>query len=317
MKKAEAIEDKVWFDGSLFDLKDVRVSPLAYGLHYGWGVYEGLRAYDTKRGRAVFRLRDHMSRFLDSARFMQLDVTYSLDELCEAVKEVCRANGPQADYIRPIAYYGENGELGLSAVNVPTHVAVMTIHMGAYIRGGAPGASLITSSWERPSDLATSLTAKVCGNYVSSIIAKREAMRQGADEALMLNHNGSIAEASAENVFMVRHGKLITPGLSEGILEGITRDTVIRLAKEAGYDVEERSITRGEVLIADEVFLTGTAAELHPVRSIDGISIGKEVPGPVTTELKELYGKVARGEVDSHSEWVDIIDKRAVRRRKK
>ncbi len=311
------IDDKIWFDGSLVEFGDVRISPLAYGLHYGWGVYEGLRAYDTKKGRAVFRLRDHMSRFLDSARFMQLDVQYSLDELCEAVKTVCRANGPQADYIRPLAYYGENGELGLSAVNVPTHVAVMTIHMGAYIRGGAPGASLITSSWERPSNLATSLTAKVCGNYVSSIIAKREAMRQGADEALMLNHNGSVAEASAENVFMVRHGKLITPGLSEGILEGITRDAVIKLAKEKGYEVVERSITRGEILIAEEVFLTGTAAELHPVRSIDGIPIGKEVPGPVTAELKDIYGKVARGEIEAHSDWVDLIDAKPAKRRKR
>jgi branched-chain amino acid aminotransferase len=315
MKKA--IEDKVWFDGSLVGINDIKVSPLAYGLHYGWGVYEGLRAYDTKKGRAVFRLRDHMARFLDSARFMQLDVQYSLDELCDVVKEVCRTNGPQADYIRPLAYYGENGELGLGAVNMPTHVAVMTVHMGAYIRGGAPGASLITSSWERPSNMATSLTAKVCGNYVSSIIAKREAMRQGADEALMLNHNGSVAEASAENVFMVRHGKLITPGLSEGILEGITRDTVIKLAEEQGYEVVERSITRGEILIADEVFLTGTAAELHPVRSIDGTPIGKDVPGPITAELKALYGKVARGEVDAHSDWVDLIDAKAAGRRKK
>lgn len=309
--------DKVWFDGRLADLGDARVSPLAYGLHYGWGVYEGLRAYDTKRGRAVFRLRDHMARFLDSARFMQLEVKYSLDELCEAVKEVCRANGSQADYIRPLAYYGENGELGLGAVNLPTHVIIMTIHMGAYIRGGAPGASLITSSWERPSNLATSLTAKICGNYVSSIIAKREAMRQGADEALMLNHNGSVAEASAENVFMVRHGQLITPGLSEGILEGITRNTVIELAKERGYEVVERSITRGEIVIADEVFMTGTAAELHPVRSIDGIAIGKDVPGPITAELKELYGKVARGEVDDHLDWVDLIEQKPARRRKK
>ncbi len=309
--------DKVWFDGRLIDLGDACVSPLAYGLHYGWGVYEGLRAYDTKKGRAVFRLRDHMVRFLDSARFMQLDVQYSLDELCDAVKEVCRANGSQADYIRPLAYYGENGELGLGAVNVPTHVLIMTIHMGAYIRGGAPGASLITSSWERPSNLATSLTAKVCGNYVSSIIAKREAMRQGADEALMLNHNGSVAEASAENVFMVRHGQLITPGLSEGILEGITRDTVIELARELGYEVVERSITRGEIVIADEVFMTGTAVELHPVRSIDGIPIGKDVPGPITAELRELYGKVVRGEVEDHLDWVDPIDQKPARRRKK
>ncbi|MDW5561807.1 MAG: branched-chain amino acid transaminase [Methanomassiliicoccus sp.] len=315
MKKSER-ENKVWLDGRLTGIQDVRVSPLSYGLHYGWGVYEGLRAYDTTKGRAVFRLRDHMARFLDSARFLQLDVPYSLDELCEAVKEVCRANGPQADYIRPLAFYGENGELALSAVNVPTHVAIMTVHMGAYIRGGAPGASLITSSWERPSNLATSLMAKVCGNYVNSIVAKKEAMRQGADEALMLNHNGSVAEASAENVFMVRHGKLVTPGLSEGILEGITRDTVIELARELGYEVVERSITRGEILIADEVFMTGTAAELHPVRSIDGIPIGKEVPGPVTAELRDLYSKVVRGEIEARTGWLDVIDP-TIRGRKK
>ncbi len=310
-------QDKVWFDGKLVGMKDARVSPLAYGLHYGWGVFEGLRAYDTKNGRAVFRLRDHMVRFLDSARFMQLEVSYTVDELCEAVKEVCRANGPQADYIRPLAYHGESGGLGLGVVKVPTNVVIMTIHMGAYIRGDEPGASLITSSWERPSNLATSLTAKICGNYISSIIAKREAMRQGADEALMLNHNGSVAEASAENLFMVRHGKIITPGLSDGILEGITRDTVIELARERGYEVVERSITRGELLIADEVFLTGTAAELHPVRSIDGISIGKDVPGPITAELRDLYGRVTRGEVKEHLEWVDLIDAKPVRRRKR
>jgi branched-chain amino acid aminotransferase len=309
--------DRVWFDGRLVGIKETLVSPLAYGLHYGWGVYEGLRAYDTKNGRAVFRLRDHMTRFLDSARFMQLEVKYTVDELCDAVKEICRANGPQADYIRPLAYYGENGELGLGVANIPTHVAIMTVHMGAYIRGGSPGASLITSSWERPSNMATSLTAKICGNYINSILAKREAMRQGADEALMLNHSGSVAEASAENVFMVRHGKLITPGLSEGILEGITRDTVITLARERGYEVVERSITRGEIVIADEVFLTGTAAELHPVRSIDGITLGKEAPGPITAELRDLYTAVARGESEDHSDWVDLIDQKPARRRKK
>ncbi|MBI0584480.1 MAG: branched-chain amino acid transaminase [Methanomassiliicoccus sp.] len=310
-------KEKVWLDGRLIGIDEAKVSILSYGLHYGWGIYEGLRAYDTNKGRAVFRLKDHMARFLDSARFMQLDVPYSIDELCDAVKEVCRSNGPQADYVRPLAYYGENGELGLSAVNVPTHVAIMTIHMGAYIRGGAPGASLVTSSWEKPSNRATSLTAKVCGNYVNSILAKKEAMRQGADEALMLNHSGSVAEASAENVFMVRHGKIITPGLAEGILEGVTRDTVMQLARELDIEVVERNITRGELIIADEVFLTGTAAELHPVRSLDGIPIGKDVPGPVTARLRDMYAKATCGEMTQFSDWVDLIDEKPARRRKK
>jgi branched-chain amino acid aminotransferase len=299
--------EKVWWNGELIDLRDACVPIMSYGLHYGWGVFEGLRAYDTPRGRAIFRLKDHMARFLDSAKVLELDVPYNVGELCEAVKAVTRANGPEADYIRPLAFYGSNGQLGLNVMNVPTHVAIMTVHMGAYIKGAEAGASLITSSWEKPSNRSTTLTAKVCGNYVNSIIAKKEAMRLGADEAIMLNHNGTVAEGSAENLFLVRKGKLSTPGLAEGILEGITRDTVMRVAADLGYEVQERSITRGELLIADEVFMTGTAAEVHAVRSIDGLPIGTKVPGPITSHLQCVYAMLVRGEIDRYAEWIDLV----------
>jgi branched-chain amino acid aminotransferase len=270
-------------------------------------VFEGLRVYDTPGGKAIFRLKDHMVRFLDSAKVLELDIPYSLEELCWAVKAVTRANGPQADYVRPLAFYGDNGKLGLNVMDVPTHVAIMTVHMGAYIQGAEAGASLITSSWEKPSNRSTSLTSKVCGNYVNSIIAKKEAMRLGADEAIMLNHNGTVAEGSAENLFLVRKGKIATPGLSEGILEGITRDTVMRLATDLGYEVQERSITRGELLIADEVFMTGTAAEVQAVRSIDGLPIGTKVPGPITSHLQCVYAMLVRGEVERYSDWIDLV----------
>jgi branched-chain amino acid aminotransferase len=195
-------------------------------------------------------------------------------------------------------------------MNVPTHVAVMTVHMGAYIRGSQKGATLITSSWEKPSNRSTSLTAKVCGNYVNSIIAKKEAMRLGADEAIMLNHNGTVAEGSAENLFMVRHGKIVTPGLSEGILEGITRDTVMQIANDLGYEVVERNITRGELLISDEVFMTGTAAEVHAVSSVDGLPIGEAAPGPVTAHLQDIYSRTVRGQIEHYQGWVDLLGER-------
>jgi branched-chain amino acid aminotransferase len=303
-------DSKVWFDGRIINESDAGVSILSYGLHYGWGVFEGLRAYDTPRGRSIFRLRDHMIRFKDSAKVLELDVPYSVEELCAAVKEVTSINGPEADYIRPLAFYGANGRLGLNVMDVPTHVAVMTVHMGAYIKGEQKGAALITSSWEKPSNRSTSLVAKVCGNYVNSIIAKKEAMRLGADEAIMLNHNGTVAEGSAENLFMVRRGKIVTPGLSEGILEGITRDTVMQIALDLGYDVEERNITRGELLIADEVFMTGTAAEVHAVRSVDGLPIGNVVPGPVTAHLQDIYSRTVRGHIEHYSNWVDLLAER-------
>ena len=205
--------EKIWMDGEIVDTKDAKIPIHSYGLHYGAGVFEGLRTYGTARGRAVFRLYDHMARFLRSAKVMTLEVPYPLDDLCEAVKEVVRQNGPEADYIRPLAYFGSTGGLGLDLREVPTHVAIMTSHMGAYIGTDQQrsGAKLITASWEKPSSNATALTAKICGNYVNSLLAKIDAQRAGADEALLLNSLGMVAEGTGENVFMVRDEELIDP----------------------------------------------------------------------------------------------------------
>lgn len=298
-------------DGELVGLEDAKISLLTYALHYGGGVFEGLRVYDTPRGRGIFRLEEHMQRFLESAKFLRLNIKYTRQELCQAVRDVTRANGPD-DYIRPLAFYGSTGGLGLSPLKVPTQVAIMTIYMGAYIgeRQAREGMDVITSSWEKPSHRATSLTAKVCGNYVNSTLAKHEAASAGADEAIMLNNNGTVAEGTGENLFMVRRGRIITPDLASGILEGITRDTIIQLARASGYILEERPIARGELMMANEVFMTGTAAEIMPVRTIDGMNVNGGRPGPVTMHLQRMYHDAVRGEDPRYAHWLDIIEER-------
>ncbi len=303
--------DKVWFDGALVAPRDAKVSLMSHGLHYGGGVFEGLRAYDTPWGRSVFRLEDHMRRFMESAKFLRLKLEYDHEELCEAVRSVVKANGPDADYIRPIAFYGASPNLSMNPQGLPVHVAVVTVHMGAYLgdRQMREGMDAITSSWEKPSNRATSLMAKVCGNYVNSTLAKFEAALAGADEAIMLNGNGTVAEGTGENIFIVRSGRIITPDLSSGVLEGITRDTVIKLARAAGYEVEERPITRGELMVANEVFMTGTAAEIVPVRTIDGVPIDSGRPGPVTQQMQSLYHDAARGEDVRFMNWLDLPER--------
>lgn len=303
--------DKVWFDGALVAPRDAKVSLMSHGLHYGGGVFEGLRAYDTPWGRSVFRLEDHMRRFMESAKFLRLKLEYDHEELCEAVRSVVKANGPDADYIRPIAFYGASPNLSMNPQGLPVHVAVVTVHMGAYLgdRQMREGMDAITSSWEKPSNRATSLMAKVCGNYVNSTLAKFEAALAGADEAIMLNGNGTVAEGTGENIFIVRSGRIITPDLSSGVLEGITRDTVIKLARAAGYEVEERPITRGELMVANEVFMTGTAAEIVPVRTIDSVPIDSGRPGPVTQQMQSLYHDAARGEDVRFMNWLDLPER--------
>lgn len=288
--------------------RDAKVSLMSHGLHYGGGVFEGLRAYDTPWGKSVFRLEDHMHRFMESAKFLRLKLEYDHEELCEAVRSVVKANGPHADYIRPIAFYGASPNLSMNPQGVPTHVAVVTVHMGSYIgdRQVREGMDAITSSWEKPSNRATSLMAKVCGNYVNSTLAKYEAAQAGADEAIMLNGNGTVAEGTGENIFIVRNGSIATPDLASGVLEGVTRDTVIKLARAAGYDVEERPITRGELMVSQEVFMTGTAAEIVPVRAIDGVPVGSGRPGPVTQQMQSLYRDAARGEDVRFTNWLDL-----------
>ena len=302
---------KVWMDGRMVEWDQANVHILAHGFHYGTGVFEGIRVYDTPRGRNIFRLREHMVRFLNSAKVLQLKVPYSLDELCEACLQVVRTAPPEGDYLRPIAFYGVHPEfkIGLNPSQLSTNVAIVCTHMGAYMGKDQveQGANIVTSSWEKYSNRAAALNAKVCGHYVNSVIAKLEAIQRGADEALMLNSNGTVAEGTGENVFMVKEGRLFTPPISAGILEGITRDCIMTLGRDMGYQVEEREITRSELFMADEVFMTGTAAEITPVRSLDGRIIGQGKAGKMTRELQAALSKVVNGEDRRYAQWLTWV----------
>ncbi len=299
---------KIWMDGKMVDWEKANVHVLTHGLHYGGGVFEGIRVYETAKGQAIFRLRDHMIRFYDSAKVIELKIPYSLDKLCEAVKEVVRVNGPKVDYIRPIAYYG-TGAVGLNPIRLPTKVAIACMFMGPYLGDDQQrnGARLITSSWEKPSNRAAALNAKICGNYINSVLARLEAVRKGADEALMLDSVGNVAEGTGENLFMVKNGRISTPGMASGILGGITRDSILQLAPDLGFGVTERNITRSELFVADEVFLTGTAAEVLPVREIDDRPIGGGKPGPISLKIQRAFSEVTKGKNKKYAHWLDYL----------
>lgn len=300
--------EKIWMDGKLVDWEKANVHILTHGLHYGGGVFEGIRLYSTSKGRAIFRLKDHMIRFFDSAKVIELKIPYSLDELCKATKEVVKANRSKVDYIRPIAYYGA-GAVGLNPVKLPTKVAIACIYMGPYLGEEQQkyGARLITSSWEKPSNRAAAVNAKICGNYINSVLARLEAVHRGADEALMLDTKGNVAEGTGENIFMVRNGKICTPGMASGILGGITRDSVMQLAPELGHQINERDITRSELYVADEVFMTGTAAEVLPIRSIDDRDIGMGKPGPITMMFAKEFSNITMGKNKKFMHWLDFV----------
>jgi len=301
--------EKIWMDGELVNWNEANVHIMTHAIHYGGGVFEGIRVYDTDNGRAIFRLKDHMIRFFRSAKVLQLNIPYTLEELCDAVMETVLVNGPKADYIRPLAYFGA-GKIGLNPVGLPTRVAIACVHMGAYLGEEQLklGAKLITSSWRKPSNDSAALTAKICGNYVNSVLARLEAVHRGVDEALMLNAEGNVAEGTGENLFMVKGGKIFTTPLSAGILEGLTRNSVMDIARDMGYEVEERDIARSELYVADEVFLTGTAAEVLPVRLIDDQVIGEGKAGPVTAELQEAFLDMVRGKRPEYSHWLDKVE---------
>ena len=302
------ITEKIWMEGELVDWKDANVHIMTHVIHYGGGVFEGLRVYDTDEGKAIFRLRDHMTRFFDSAKVIFLEIPYTVDEICDAVVETVKANGPKADYIRPLAYYG-TGVIGLNPVGLPTRVAIACVHMGAYLGDEQQriGAKLITSSWTKLDNRAAATNAKICGNYINSVLARLEAVHNQADEALMLNSNGTVAECTGENVFMVKGGKIFTTPLSAGILEGITRNSVMEIAADMRYEVEEREITRSELYLADEAFMTGTAAEVLPIRMLDEHVIGEGRGGPVTTKLQAAFWDAAKGRDHRYRHWLEFI----------
>ncbi len=298
----------IWMDGELVDWRDARVHVLTHTLHYGMGVFEGVRAYQsTDRGTCIFRLKEHTDRLFRSAHIMRMKLPYGKDELNAAHKLVVRENGLQESYLRPMAFYGSEG-MGLRADNLKVHVMVAAWHWPSYMSPEARdlGIKVRTSSYTRHHVNITMCKAKANGNYINSLLALQEAIDSGCEEALLLDNEGYVAEGSGENVFLVRDGIIYTPELTS-CLDGITRNTIFQLAAECGYEVREKRITRDEVYIADEAFFTGTAAEVLPIREVDGRIIGEGRRGPITTQLQSLYFQAVKGELPKHREWLAPI----------
>lgn len=298
--------EQIWMDGKLVPWDEANVHILTHTLHYGMGVFEGVRAYETAEGPAVFRLREHMERLHASARIMMMDIPYSVDELCDAVRLTVAASGLPSCYIRPIAYYGY-GEMGLNTLPCDVSVAVACWPWGAYLGDDAVtrGVRMKVSSWVRHDHNTMPPAAKTTGNYVNSSLAKVEALKAGYDEAIMLNRAGLVSECTGENIFCARDGVLITPPLSAGALEGITQHSVATIAADLGYEVRTGELTRSDLYIADEMFVCGTAAEVSAVNSVDDRPL--PCPGPMTLAIAEQYGAAVRGKVDAYAHWLDHV----------
>jgi branched-chain amino acid aminotransferase len=297
----------IWMNGELVPWDDAKVHVLTHGLHYGTGVFEGVRAYETERGPAIFRHREHLERLKKSAELYYLELPYSLETVREATHEVIRRNGLDSCYIRPIAFRGY-GEMGLYAPTAPVEMIVAIWPWGAYLgeEGKRNGIRAKVSSWRRISSDSLIPHAKASGQYLNSILAKTEAAKAGYDEAILLDQSGVVCEGSGENVFLVREGELVTPGHTASILDGISRKSVIQIAEDLGYTVVERDISRSELYIAEEAFLVGTAAELVPVRQIDDHELGE--PGEITRVLAGKYEDALHGRAQEYLEWLDIVE---------
>jgi len=296
----------IWMDGKLVDFENATVHFLNRTLHYGAGVFEGIRCYKTDRGPAVFRLKDHIERLFASAHiFSMRGIPFTQDEIVAAVKQTVAANHFEECYIRPLVYFSSN-EMGLNLDQGQVSIGVAAWEWGSYLGAESqdPGIRACVSNFTRHHINAVMTKAKVAGNYPNSMMAKTDALRSGFDEAIMLDTCGYVCEATAENIFAVRDNVIYTPPLSSSILNGITRDTLITLARESGYEVREQTFQRDFLYIADEVFFCGTAVELMPVREIDFRPIGEGKPGPVARKLKDLYFKLLRGGLDTHKEWL-------------
>ncbi len=299
---------KVWLDGKLVDWDAANVHILTHTLHYGLGVFEGIRCYETHDGKsAVFRLREHVRRLFDSAKICTMPMPYTEDQIVEACLETVRVNGLKACYLRPLAFLGD-GAMGLGAVN-PTRVSIVCWHWGAYLgeEGLKSGIRAKISSFQRPGINMLMAKGKVVGHYVNSILAKREALAAGYQEAILLDSEGHVSEASGENVWMVRDGVVHTPAFGSAILGGITRDTILHLLREMNVPVQERSIARDELYVADEVFMCGTAAEVTPVREVDDRKVGSGGRGPITARIQARYFEVVRGQRPPKPEWLAYV----------
>ena len=297
----------IWYDGQMVDWREAKTHVLTHTLHYGMGVFEGVRAYKTDKGTAIFRLEEHTKRLLNSAKILRMDVPWSANELNEAQRAVVRENKLESAYIRPMCFYGAEG-MGLRADNLKVHCIVAAWTWGSYLGadGMERGIRVRTSSFTRHHVNITMCKAKANGNYMNSMLALREALQDGYDEAMLLDAEGYVAEGSGENIFIVRDGVIYTPDLTSA-LDGITRKTIFMLADELGLKIIEKRITRDEVYVADEAFFTGTAAEVTPIREVDNRPIGCGSRGPITERLQTLYFDVVHGRHPKHLAWLNLV----------
>ena len=300
--------DLIWHNGELVAWEDAKVHVLTHGLHYGTGVFEGIRCYDTARGPAIFRHLDHLERLIQSAELYYMPLPYTLAELRAATHELIAANEMRECYIRPIAFRGY-GQMGLFPLDAPVEVSIAVWPWGAYLgdEGKRSGIRAKVSSWRRISSDALIPHAKASGQYLNSVLAKIESHKAGYEEAILLDAHGFVSEGSGENIYAVKDGQILTPPQTAGILNGVNRRSLITIARDLGYEVIERDVARAELYLADEVFLSGTAAELVPVREIDDHRIGGGQPGPVTRELQRVFDDALHGRDERYLDWLDVV----------
>jgi branched-chain amino acid aminotransferase len=301
--------DKIWMDGELVDWRDAKVHVLSHAVHYGTGVFEGIRAYETSRGAAVWHLEEHLKRLFRSAKLYHMDIPYSVEAITDGVKDVIRANRLNACYVRPLALRGY-GEMGVNPLNAPVNVFIAVWPWGAYLGEEAleQGVRIKISSWRRNSQNSLPAAAKATGQYINSVLAKVESVKAGYDEAIMLNEAGMITDGSGENVFVLRDGVLITPPIAAGCLDGITRQSVMTIARDLGYEVREENLVRTDLYNADEAFFTGTAAEITPIREVDDRVVGEGHRGPVTKELQGAFFSATKGETERYVSWLTYVN---------
>jgi branched-chain amino acid aminotransferase len=299
--------EKIWMNGELVDWDKATVHVLSHALHYGTGVFEGIRCYETPRGPAVFRLREHMERMKQSGKIFMMEIPYSPDELVEATRDLIRLNGLKSCYIRPIAFRGY-GDVGVNPENNPVDVTIAVWSWGAYLGETAlkEGIRMTISSWRRHDPNIIPPAAKVTGAYINSVAAKQEALHKGFDEAIMLNTQGYVSEATGENIFVVKNGEILTPPLASGALGGITRDTILRVAADLDMPIRESLIMRSDLYTAEELFCCGTAAEVTPIREVDGRVIGE--PGPISKAIQDKYFQIVKGEDEKYYDWLDFVE---------
>ena len=298
--------DLIWMNGEFVAWEDAKVHVLTHAMHYGTGVFEGVRCYETEQGPAIFRHKEHLERLRRSAELYYMDLPYSPEELREVTHELIARNGLRSCYIRPVVYRGY-GPMGLDPLANPVECFIAAWEWGAYLgdEGKANGVRAKTSSWRRISPDSLMPQAKACGQYLNSVLAKIEVSKAGYDEAILLDQRGVVCEGTGENVFVVRDGEIVTPPFSASILDGINRRSVIEIARDLGYSVVERDVAREELALADEVFLTGTAAELTPMREIDDIEIGP--PGEITRQIQKVFEDALYGRAERYREWLDPV----------